>query len=379
MKKGILWLILLSSTLTVMAGSIIGPVIRNIRIDLGIGPSSAGLIITMHGIFVFLLSPLAGILIDKIGFKIPYVFGLVLYGVAGGSGLFLDSYPLLLVSRAFLGVGVALIFTSVTVIILNLYKGSGKNKVMGFRESANGLGSVVWPLIGGALGTISWHMPFSVYLLAIPLGMLALAYMPNIERATTGREESVFSIFQENIVLIGIYAFMLLVHLLLYMNVIYIPEIINELGITSSFQVSLFLAVMGLAGGTTATQYNWVRERVSYHNMVPVIFLLWTVGFSFASFGASIWTYILSVILFGIGQGLAFPTIMLWVGDLVPSSFHGAFSSYLSTFGYLGQFLSPIVFAPVVIWLGVDQVYITALLIALGGLTFSLLSLYKRE
>jgi MFS transporter, ACDE family, multidrug resistance protein len=379
LKKSILWLLLLSSTLTVMAGSIIGPVVRDIRIGLGVNPSSAGLIITMHGIFVFLLSPLVGVLIDKIGSKVPYVFGLLVYGAAGGAGLFLDSFPLLLVSRAFLGVGVALIYTSVTVMILNFYKGREKNKVMGFRGSANSIGAVAWPLIGGALGTISWHMPFGVYLLAVPLGFLALALMPNIERVITKRERSVISIFRENIVLAAIYTFMLLVNLLLYVNIVYLPEILEPLGITSSFQVSLFFAAMGIAGGTTATQYDWVKERVSYQQIVPTIFLLWSVGFSVGTFGDSIWTYVLSVALFGIGQGLALPTVMLWVGDLISPTFHGTFSSYLSTFGYLGQFLSPIVFAPIVTWLGLEQVYLAALIVALGGFACSLFYLYTQE
>lgn len=376
-KKNVLWLILASSTLTVMAGAILGPVVRNISIGLGVDPSLAGLIITMHGIFVFLLSPLAGSLIDKIGSKRPYVFGLLLYGIAGGSGLFLDSYPLLLISRAFLGVAVALIFTSVTVMILNFYKGKDKNKVMGFRGSANSLGAVIWPLMGGALGTISWHMPFGVYLLAVPLGILALVYMPDIERVTARREVSVFAVFKENTILFGIYAFMLLTNLLLYVNVVYLPEILKEVGIISTFQVGLFLAAMGIAGGITATQYGWVKEKISYHQIVPIVFLLWSIGFCLAFFWSSVWTYILLVILFGVGQGLALPTVMLWVGDVVPSSFHGRFSSYLSTFGFLGQFLSPIVFAPVVSWLSVDYIYVAALFIGLGGLTFSLLFLKK--
>ena len=37
------------------------------------------------------------------------------------------------------------------------------------------LGAAVWSLVGGAFGTLSWHAPFAVYALALPLGLLALA------------------------------------------------------------------------------------------------------------------------------------------------------------------------------------------------------------
>ncbi len=376
-KKNALWIILASSTLTVMAGAIIGPVVRDIGIGLGVDPSSAGLIITMHGVFVFLLSPLAGSLIDRIGSKRPYVFGLFLYGVAGGAGLFVNSYLLLLVSRAFLGVAVALMFTSITVMILNFYEGREKNRAMGLRGSANSLGAAVWPLVGGALGTISWHLPFGVYLMALPLGLLALVLMPDVERVIGEDEGSIFTVFREKTVLFGIYGFMLLTNLLLYANVVYLPEVLEGVGVTSTFRVGLFLTAMGVSAGIVASRYDWVKERLHYRKIVPISFLFWSIGFGVAFFGSSIWTYGLSVVLFGIGQGLALPTVMLWIGDVVSPSFLGRFSSYLSTFGFLGQFLSPIAFAPFAGWLGVGRVFMVAFFVGLGGLVLSLMFLFS--
>lgn len=79
-------------------------------------PGAARLIITTHGILIAICSPLVGLLIDKFGAKRPFVLGLILYGLAGGSGLLIDNYWLLIVSRVLLGVGVAAIFTSITSV-----------------------------------------------------------------------------------------------------------------------------------------------------------------------------------------------------------------------------------------------------------------------
>ena len=73
-------IILVSSTLTVMGGSVIAPVLNLMREGLGADPASAGIIITTHGIFIAICSPLVGILIDRVGVKRPFVAGLVLYG-----------------------------------------------------------------------------------------------------------------------------------------------------------------------------------------------------------------------------------------------------------------------------------------------------------
>ena len=146
-----LWVILASATLTVMAGSMLAPIVNLVRDGLGVDPASAGLIITTHGLFVALSSPLVGICIDRIGTRKPFIFGLILYAIGGGSGLFITSYWLLIASRAILGIAVAAILNSITVMILNLYKGAERDKIMGWRGSANSFGGIAWPLMGGCL------------------------------------------------------------------------------------------------------------------------------------------------------------------------------------------------------------------------------------
>jgi MFS transporter, ACDE family, multidrug resistance protein len=66
----------------------------------------------------------------------------------------------------------------------------------------------------------------------------------------------------------------------------------------------------------------------------------------------------MAVALFGVSQGLILPTVMVWIGDVVPTSFRGRFSSYLGTFGFIGQFLSPILFAPIFMIVGLKGVFI---------------------
>ena len=132
-KKLFLVVILTSATLTIMAGSVIAPALNVMRDGLGVSPSSVGLIITTHGLFMALFSPLMGSVIDKIGVRRPFIFSLICYGLAGGSGLLINSYWVLLVSRACLGIALSGIFVCLNVLILNRYKGGDRDKVMGWR------------------------------------------------------------------------------------------------------------------------------------------------------------------------------------------------------------------------------------------------------
>ncbi|AKH96782.1 MFS transporter [Halanaeroarchaeum sulfurireducens] len=350
----VIWVLLASSTLTVMAGAVLGPVVNDIQAGLGVTQSLAGLIITTHGLFIVLASPLAGSIVDRFGPRRPAIAGLLLYGFAGGAGLVVESFSVLLASRAVLGIGVAFVYTGITVLIYQLYVGDRKNRAMGLRASANSLGATVWPLVGGALGTLSWHAPFGVYLVAVPLGLATVAMVPEQTKPKPpGSDDgsafrAVVATVSDRPVLALVYLLYFTANLLLYANVVYYPRLLAGFGVDSSFTISLYLSALGLAGGTSGVLYDRVKRRFSFSTIALVALAFWTVAFAVAGLAGTRWVAVLPVVLFGLGQGLAFPTVMLWVEELVPPERTGQFSSYIAMFGYIGQFLSPVAFGAVV-------------------------------
>ena len=362
-KKFSLGIILASATLTIMAGSIIAPVLNLMRDGLHVAPSSVGLIITTHGLFMALFSPLMGSVIDRKGTRRPYIAALICYGLAGGSGLLINSFWVLLVSRACLGVSLAGIFAGINVLILNMYDGIQRDRVMGWRGSAQSFGGVIWPLVGGTLGGFSWRFPFAVYMLAIPIGLFAIAAVPEPAIQHPSRPEStgrvsVFRVFRERPVLWVIYGLMFFANILLYSIVIFLPQLLESFGITSTFRIGLFITAMTGAAGATAFIYGKIRSRFSYRVIVTIAVGLWTVVFTTISQAPGSRIIALAVALFGVSQGLILPTVMVWIGSVVPPAFRGRFSSYLGTFGFIGQFLSPILFAPVLMLVGLKGVFL---------------------
>ncbi len=363
-NRSALAVILASATLTIMAGSVIAPVLNTMREGLGAAPSSVGIIITTHGLFMAIFSPIMGSLIDRVGARGPYVTSLFAYGLAGGSGLFIGSFWLLLVSRAFLGIALAGVFTAINVLILDMYEGSERNKYMGWRGTAQSLGGVIWPVLGGALGAVSWHMPFGVYTFAIPIGLAATVAIPQTapHKSAKARDEgsdSVWRIFLDNSVLWLIYGLMFTGSILLYVVVIFMPQLLETFGITSTFRIGLFITAMTASAGVISFVYVHIRSRFAYRWIVLMSVTLWTAAFGSLSFAKNSGAVILSVALFGVSQGLVMPTVMVWIGDAVPPSYRGRFSSYLGTSGFIGQFLSPILFAPVFLLGGLKGVFIT--------------------
>jgi len=368
-----LGVIFASATLTIMAGSIIAPVLNLMRDSLGVAPSSVGLIITTHGLFMALFSPLMGTLIDRRGARRPYIIALICYGLAGGSGLVIHSFWVLLASRACLGIALAGIFTAINVLILNMYDGIERDRVMGWRGSAQSFGGVIWPLLGGLLGGFSWRFPFAVYLLAVPIGLAAMAAVPepvvqHRPGVESGAGKTVFRFFAEKPVLLVIYGLMFSANILLYAIVIFLPQLLEGFGITSTFRIGLFITAMTGSAGVTAFIYGKIRSRFSYRTIVTIAAALWAAAFITISQALGVWIIALAVAFFGVGQGLLMPTVMVWIGEVVPPSFRGRFSSYLGTFGFTGQFLSPILFAPVFLLFGLKGVFLVGAGVALTWL-----------
>ena len=384
-RRETLWVIVAAATLTVMAGAILGPIVPQIQSALGVSDTAAGLIITTHGGVIVLTSPLVGVLIDRIGPRRPFIGGLGIYGLGGGAGLVVDSYLSLLASRVVLGVGTAAVYTSVTVLIYQLYAGQAMERALGYRSSANSAGAAVWPLLGGAAGTLSWNAPFAVYLVALPLGMVAVLTIPARATATstatseTDTSESTPSlrdrlagtvaILGQTPALLAVYLLYFTANVLLYAVVVFYPQFLPAVGIESSFAISLYLAANGAAGGVSAVAYDRLIRRVDRHTLVIVAFGLWAVGFGVVGRVETTIGAVIPVVLFGAGIGLVFPSAFAWVEQFAPRAKQGQFSSYLASCGYTGQFLSPVMFGPLVPVVGIAGVFgVGAVVAALGGI-----------
>ncbi|MDF9746989.1 MFS transporter [Natrinema salsiterrestre] len=375
-----LWVLVAAATLTVMAGAILGPIVPQIQRELGVSGAAAGLIITTHGGVIVLASPLVGSLVDRIGPRRPFVGGLLVYGLGGGAGLVVDSYYPLLASRVVLGLGTAGVYTSITVLIYELYEGQAMERALGYRSSANSAGAAVWPLIGGAAGALAWNAPFGVYLLALPLGLLAAATIPDTRSSsdaddaaadgsgrsdeTSGGIAELLAVFRDRPALPLVYVLYFGANALLYVIVVFYPQFLAGIGVTASLDISLYLAANGAAGGVSALAYDRLLRYGGRSTLVGAAFVLWTAGFGIATVVGTAVGAALPVILFGLGLGLVFPSTFAWVEAFAPADRQGQFSSYVASFGYTGQFLSPVLFGALVPFAGVEGVFAAAAAVA---------------
>ncbi len=115
--------LLVASMLTIMASATIAPSLPAMLKHFESVPNSAywvRLVLTLPALFIAISAPILGILVDSIGRKPLLLIALIVYGLAGSSGLWLESLETIIIGRALLGVSVAGIMIATTVLIADL-------------------------------------------------------------------------------------------------------------------------------------------------------------------------------------------------------------------------------------------------------------------
>ncbi|WP_262705798.1 MULTISPECIES: MFS transporter [Streptomyces] len=161
-------------------------------------------------------------------------------GLGGGAGLVIDSYPVLFASRPILGVGAAAVFTCSTAALLGLYRGEVRDKVMGWRTTATTAGGFAYPLAAGALGNASWHAPFAIYLIGLPLGAATLFALPKTTPASQsdasakGSRRGVVRLLREHPMVLALRGLWVATTGLMMVLAVSLPRRLDQLGIHGS-------------------------------------------------------------------------------------------------------------------------------------------------
>ena len=371
--------LLLASTLTVMSGATISPSLPAMENHFaGVDNVSlwVRLVLTVPALLIVVGSPIAGQLVDRFGRK-PLLFGsAVLYGLAGSSGLVLNSLFAILAGRAFLGLAVAGVMVSATTLIADYYQGIERADFMGLQAAFMGFGGVLFLSVGGFVADLSWRYPFAIYLLAwllVPAIALIL-FEPQFDK-TQADSSQPLSQFPVKL-LAFIYASVLLQMLVFYLIPVQLPFYLQQLSGASASQAGLAIALSTLFSALASINYGKIKQRFSFISILAIAFSLMGAGYVGIGLTDSVWlagSYWLVLIMLiptGIGLGLILPNLNVWTSEEVPDNLRGRALGGLTTFMFLGQFLSPIASQPVSSTLGLAATYGLAgvLLVVVGAL-----------
>ncbi|MCL1472622.1 MFS transporter [Argonema antarcticum] len=344
--------LLITSSMTVMAGATISPALPQMQEFFKAESNSefwVKLLLTLPGLFTGLAAPFAGAIIDRFGRKRLLAAAVFLYGIAGGTGCVLSSLTGLLIGRAFLGLAVAAIMTTSITLIADYYQGPQRNQVMGVQASFMGYGGVTFLLLGGFLASFSWRGPFFIYLSAFAVLPLVIFTITEPEVAT----EHTSNLAEDSdpklpiITLISIYSLTFLTMVVFYMIPVQIPFYLRNFQV-NSFLAGIAIAASTLASATMSLFYKNLKARLSFQGILICLFPLIGLGYIAVSVANSYAFVVLGLIVSGLGLGLFLPNMNVWLNAIAPVATRGRLLGGLTTAMFLGQFFSPILIQPIV-------------------------------
>jgi MFS family permease len=382
--------LLLSSSLTVMAGATVSPALPAMRSQFAqtiADPDQlttwVKLVITVPALFIVIGSPIAGVIVDRFGRKPLLLVTAILYGLAGSSGLYLDSLPGILIGRAFLGLAVAGVMVSATTLIADYYSGPARAAFMGLQAGFMGLGGVLFLTLGGALAQQNWHYPFGIYLFAWLIVPLILAFIVEPDRSQTSPVKTASPSSSQAapvVVLAIIYGFTTLSQIAFYLIPVQLPFFLEQLVKAVPTQSGMAIALCTLFSAIASVAYGKLKQHLEFVSFLPLIFGLMGIGYLLIGQSSSWAQVLVGLAIAGMGLGILMPNMSVWLSSVVADEMRGRALGGLSTAMFLGQFLSPIVTQPLTKITGLGGMYAMAgglmTIIALG---FALLRSQLRQ
>ncbi|MCW2978829.1 MAG: hypothetical protein JWO14_556 [Solirubrobacterales bacterium] len=161
---------LMITTDTTIVNVAVGPIVA----DLGGSLSAAQWIVSGYTIAfaTFLLS--AGALADRIGSRVAFVAGLMLFGVASAACAAAPSIGALIAARALQGLGAAALMPCSLALITHMFPaGPERRGALAAWGGISSIGLAAGPVVGGALvDSVGWRL---IFLVNLPIAVVALA------------------------------------------------------------------------------------------------------------------------------------------------------------------------------------------------------------
>lgn len=371
-----LWL---TSTVLIMTGLTISPSLPGMQDYFAEVENSEFLVrfaLTVSALLIVIGSPIAGQIVDRFGRKPLLVASVLVYGLAGGSGLAINSLFILIGARAILGLAAAGVATSVTTLIADYYDEKARSRVMGLQSAFIGVGGFIFSSLGGVLADMNWRFPFAIYLsplLLLPLiiGVLSEPNSHEMPSVANCQQQDPLPKLTIPWQLLGlVYAIEFLHLLTFYITPTQLPFYLKTEFNLPSNRSGFAVAALTLSQAVVSLAYAKIRGQLSHLQITGLAFTLAGLGYGAIALAGTYSVIVLGAMISGFGFGLLMPNAKVWLSAAVPEAIRGRSLGGLNTFFFLGEFASPVVVQPLVTALGIGNGYgvISSSLLFLGAI-----------
>ncbi|WP_019850470.1 MFS transporter [Desulfitobacterium sp. PCE1] len=319
-----------------------------------VGFSTLLLVSTIPSLVSIPVAIIGGSIAGKsVKYRTLVLFAALMFTIGGIIPYFLSNFTLILVSRAFFGLGLGLIMPLNTALIFNLIPPDKQANIMGINGVVMNIGGIVLQLLGGVFASIQWNYSFLAHAFGLITFLITLFFLPEPKKheLPAGTEDAPAEKLKMPVSIFGWGIAFGVVTILDYPSLTNMSSVLETIGANSAVAgiVLMFMTIGGmLAGIVFGKVFNKIgRQTLS---LGLVFFILSQVLFAFSQ---SVPLFIVGEALMGIGLTLSMTSINMMAGASVHPSQTPMAMSIIVTGMNLGGFLSGYIYAAVMGALGI--------------------------
>lgn len=306
---------------------LVGIASNYVKADLGLNDSVANIFPSLVFFWFLIFSVPTGMLMNHIGRKRTVLLSLVVTVLALLLPIFGESFGIMLVAFSLLGIGNALMQTSLNPLVATVIRGGNLAATLNFGQFVKAIASFMAPYIAmwGASASIpsfglEWRILFPIYMIIGVLASLLLLSTSIEEEPIEGKPSSFadcFRLLGKPIVLLSFIGIMCHVGIDVGTNTTAPKLLIERVGMTlneAAFATSLYFIFRTIGSLTGAFMLRVVKNRTFF------IFSVTLMALSMAgmSFGQTKWLLYTAIAFVGFGNANVFTLVFAQALQSVP-------------------------------------------------------------
>jgi MFS family permease len=346
--------IALASALVPLNSTMIAVALPELGDDFDISTGRASVLVTVYLVAMLLGQPLAGRMCDVVGARRMAVVATAGFGAMSGAAVLAGSFWLLVALRAAQAAFASALAPSVQAMLRGVVPAGQRGRAFGLQGSVLGVGAGLGPVIGGLVtAAFGWRAIFAVNLPVVVAVLYVLERRvapstPEVEVEASAESGPSGPLLRG--VLAAAFSIQALSTLAQYALLLVVPIVLDDRGWTAGSigvalsALTLGMVVAGPPGGRLGDAFGH-RRPVALGLAVTLAAVCVSV---LGGDGVLSGVLVVTLLLFGLGLGVATPNLMTAGLEAVPLARAGSAAGLLSASRYVGSITSTIVLATVV-------------------------------
>ena len=335
------------------------------------GALTAQLVLTVPALMMVLGAALAGFMSERWGRRAVIAVCLVIFAISGVAGAAAATLAELVATRVVIGFVAGVLLTSIYAAIGEYFEGQARERLLGFMTTAGSTSALLLLVgMGFVVQHFGWRAPFLIY-------AVSLIFVPAALRGLHRKKSASGALLSWRPVAAQtpIYLLLCVYTVGMYMMIIQGPFLLQAKMITAPSAIGALVGLSSIIGAVGGAFYGLLRRVLGFRQMFIFISLAIGSGMLIAAWAPGGPYIVFAMVVTGLGIGIIEPTVASELLTRTPEPLHDRVMGVNVAAMFLGQFINPLLLAPVRQALGINPtfsivggIYLTAAVLFFGSL-----------